>query len=138
MTALVKDATEYALGGGRPWVGKAFLLAALLWFGGCFYVMRPDLHHLVPRPTPIIKLADGTTHKVYLPSEILGAEAGWVEGVDIKTQYTPWDFMRRPLIRFLIVAVGPIFAALAGAFAWLGVAEWRVKRRYGVFNDSMY
>ena len=68
--------------------------------------MRPDQSHYDPRPTPIIKLPDGTTHKVYLPAEILGAEAGWVEGVDIKTQYTPWDFMRRPLIRFLIIAVG--------------------------------
>jgi hypothetical protein len=128
---------EFAIGGGRPWVGKAFLLLAFLWFGGSFYVMRPDQHTLVPRPTPIIKLPDGTTHKVYLPEAILGVDAGWIEGVDIKTQYTQWDFMHRPLIRFLIIAVGPILAALAGAFIWLGIAEWRVRRHYS-FTDSMY
>jgi hypothetical protein len=137
VSAVASGQKDFKIGGGTPWIGKAFLLLALIWFGGAFYVMRPDQSHYVPRPTPIIKLPDGTTHKVYLPAEILGAEAGWVEGVDIKTQYTPWDFMRRPLIRFLIIAVGPIFATLAGAFIWLGIAEWRVRRRYS-FTDSMY
>jgi len=79
-----------------------------------------------------------TTHKVYLPAEILGAKAGWVEGVDIRTQYTTWDFMRRPIIHFLIVAMGPIFGALMGAFIWLAVAEWRVRRRYPSTYDSLF
>jgi hypothetical protein len=46
--------------------------------------------------------------------------------------------MRRPIIHFLIVAVGPIFAALVGAFAWLGIAEWRVRRRYPDTYDSLF
>ncbi len=126
------------IGSGRNWVGKVFLLLALSWFGAIFYIQRPDLPHVAERPTPVITLPDGTTHKVYLPAEILGAEAGWVEGVDIKTQYTAWDFMRRPIIHFLIVAVGPIFAALMGAFLWLAVAEWRVRRRYPSTYDSLF
>ncbi len=131
-------ATQPEIGTSRPWVGKVFLLLAIIWFSSVFYVMRPDHPHLMPRATPIITLPDGTTHKVYLPSEILGAEANWVEGVDIKTQYTQWDFMKRPIIRFLIIAVGPIFLALTGAFAWLGIAEWRVRRRHADFYRSMY
>jgi uncharacterized membrane protein len=126
------------IGTRRVWIGKIFLVLALAWFGGVFYLMRPDLPHVVPRPTPVITLPDGTTHKVYLPSEILGAEANWVEGVDIKTQYTSWDFMHRPMIRFLIIAVGPIFTALVGAFLWLAIAEWRVRRRYPSTYDSLF
>ncbi len=132
MTTLpVPRLTLPQLGDSRSWIGRAFLLLALGWFGGVFYVMRPDLPHVEPRPTPIVTLPDGTTHKVYLPYEILGAEAGWVEAIDVKHQYTPWDFMRRPIIRFLIIAVGPIAAALAGSLIALGVAEWRVRRRFG-------
>jgi hypothetical protein len=123
---------------GRPWVGKVFLLLSLIWFGSVFYIMRPDHPHVVPRPTPVITLPDGTTHRVYLPSEVLGAEAGWVEGVDIRTEYTAWDFMRRPVIRFLIIAVGPIFTALTLAFVWLGVAEAVVRRRYAGLRRSLY
>jgi hypothetical protein len=126
------------IGAGRIWAGKIFLVLALSWFGLIFYIQRPDLPHVMPRPTPIVTLPDGTTHKVYLPSEVLGAEAGWVEGVNVKTQYTPWDFMRRPVIRFLIVAMGPIFAGIAGAFIWLAVAEWRVRRRYPSTYDSLF
>jgi hypothetical protein len=138
MTAMAMDRSAPQIGSGRQWIGKIFLLLALSWFGLIFYLQRPDLPHVMPRATPVITLADGTTHKVYLPSEILGAEAGWVEGVDIKTQYTSWDFMRRPIIRFLITAVGPIFAALAGSFIWLGFAEWRVRRRYPSTYDSLF
>jgi len=127
-----------SMSSNRPWIGKVFLLLSLIWFGSVFYVMRPDLPHVVPRPTPIVTLPDGTTHKVYLPSQILGAEAGWVEGINVRTQYTPWDFMRRPLIRFLIIAVLPIFSALIGAFTWLGIAEWLVRRRYAGQHRSLY
>jgi uncharacterized membrane protein len=137
MSATLKhDIGQPEIGTSRPWVGKVFLLLALAWFGGVFYIMRPDHPHAVPRPAPYITLADGKNYRVYLPSEILGAEANWVEGIDIKTEYTSWDFMRRPLIRFLIIAVAPIFAALAGAFLWLGIAEWRVRRRYAGFYSS--
>jgi hypothetical protein len=138
MTLMASMDSGPQIGAGRVWVGKAFLLLALIWFGGAFYVLRPDLPHVEQRPTPVIRLGDGTIHKVYLPAEILGAEANWVEGVDIKTQYTPWDFMRRPIIHFLIIAVGPIFAALVGAFLWLAVAEWRVRRRYPNTYDSLF
>ena len=126
----------FELGTTSPWIGKIFLFFALAWFGSCFYMMRPDQPHLNPRPTPYVTLEDGKRHKVYLPSEVLGAEANWVEGVDVKTEYTEWDFMRRPMIRFLIIAVGPIFATLAIIFAWLGIAEWRVRRRYGITVSS--
>jgi hypothetical protein len=138
MTAMTESTHNPEISAGRVWIGKAFLLLALVWFGGVFYVMRPDQPHIVPRPTPVVTLPDGTTHKVYLPAEILGAEANWVEGVDIRTQYTTWDFMRRPMIRFLIIAVGPIFAALVGSFLWLGIAEWRVRRRYPGTYDSLF
>lgn len=137
MTAMSMDAGP-PIGTGRQWIGKIFLALSLSWFGLIFYLQRPDLPHVNPRPTPIVVLPDGTTHKVYLPSEILGAEAGWVEGVNVKTQYTAWDFMRRPIIRFLITAVGPIFLALAGSFLWLGFAEWRVRRRYPNTYDSLF
>jgi hypothetical protein len=135
------------IGTGRQWVGKIFLAAALGWFGLMFYIQRPDQPHVVPRPTPVITLPDGTTHKVYLPSEVLGSEANWVQAIDadknwkpgsIRTQYTSGDFMRRPIIKFLLTAMGPIFAAIAGAFIWLGVAEWRVRRRYPNTYDSLF
>jgi hypothetical protein len=111
-------------------VGRIFLLCALIWFGSVFYVMRPDQPHVVERPTPIVMLPDGP-HKVYLPYEVFGAKAGWVEDIDVKHEYTAWDFMRRPTIRFLIIAVGPIAAALAGSFAVLALSEWRLRRRLG-------
>ncbi len=126
----------FELGTTTPWIGKIFLFLALAWFGGVFYVLRPDLPHADPRPAPYIVLADGKHYRVYLPAEVLGAEANWVEGVDIKTEYTPWDFMRRPMIHFLIVAIGPIFATLTITFAWLGIAEWRVRRRLGITVSS--
>lgn len=138
MTVMAEFAPGPQMSAGRVWIGKVFLLLALAWFGAVFYVMRPDQPHFTPKPQPVITLPDGTTHKVYLPAEILGAEANWVEGVDVKTQYTAWDFMRRPLIRFLIIAVGPIFTALVGAFLWLAVAEWRVRRRYPSTYDSLF
>ena len=138
MTMAMDNASGPPIGAGRQWIGKIFLLLALSWFGLMFYLQRPDLPHMIERPTPIVTLPDGTTHRVYLPSEILGAEAGWVEGVDIKTQYTAWDFMRRPMIKFLLTAMGPIFGAIAGAFIWLGVAEWRVRRRYPSNYDSLF
>jgi hypothetical protein len=122
----------------RQWTGKIFLVLALAWFGLIFYMQRPDLPHAQPRPTPVVMMEDGKWHKVYLPSEVLGADAGWVEGIDIKTQYSPWDFMRRPLIHFMIVALGPIIATLAGALIYLAVAEWRVRRRYPIVNDSLF
>jgi hypothetical protein len=119
MTAVSMDSGP-PIGAGRQWIGKIFLLLALSWFGLMFY----------------------------LPSEVLGSEANWVqpidadkywkEGVNIKTQYTSWDFMRRPIIKFLITAMGPIFGAIAGAFIWLGVAEWRVRRRYPSSYDSLF
>jgi hypothetical protein len=145
---MAMDASAPPIGAGRQWIGKIFLLLALGWFGLMFYVQRPDQPHIVRRPTPVITLPDGTTHKVYLPSQVLGSEANWVqpidadkywvEGVNIKTQYTTWDFMRRPIIKFLITAMGPIFAAIAGAFIWLGFAEWRVRRRYPNTYDSLF
>jgi hypothetical protein len=135
------------IGAGRNWTGKIFLVLALGWFGLIFYLQRPDLHHLVDKPTTVITLADGKTYKVYTPSQVLGSEADWVQPIDadkvwakgeIKTQYTAWDFMRRPTIRFLITAMGPIFAMIAGAFIWLGIAEWRVRRRYPSTYDSLF
>ena len=138
MTAMATDRTGPEISAPRQWVGKVFLALALAWFGTIFYIQRPDQHHFEPRPTPVIKLEDGKMHKVYLPAEVLGAQAGWVEGIDIKTQYTVWDFMRRPVVHFLIVAMGPIFAALMGALIYLAVAEWRVRRRYPVSNDSLF
>jgi hypothetical protein len=147
MTMAMDNASGPPMGTGRQWIGKIFLACALSWFGLMFYLQRPDLHHLVERPTPVIKLADGKMHKVYLPSQVLGSEANWVQPIDadkawtkdeIKTQYTAWDFMRRPMIKFLLTAMGPIFAAIAGAFIWLGVAEWRVRRRYPSTYDSLF
>ena len=135
------------IGAGRSWAGKIFLVLALSWFALIFYIQRPDLHHLVERPTPVIQMPDGKMHKVYLPSQVLGSEANWVQPIDadkawtkgeLKTQYTYWDFMRRPAIRFLITAMGPIFAGIAGAFIWLAVAEWRVRRRYPSTYDSLF
>jgi len=135
------------IGAGRNWTGKIFLVLALGWFGLIFYIQRPDLHHLVDKPTPVIKMDDGKMHKVYLPSQVLGSEADWVQPIDadkawakgeIQTQYTSWDFMRRPIIRFLITAMGPIFVAIVGAFIWLAVAEWRVRRRYPSTYDSLF
>jgi hypothetical protein len=135
------------IGAGRNWTGKIFLVLALGWFGLIFYIQRPDLPHLVEQPTTVIKLADGKTYKVYTPSQVLGSEANWVQPIDsdkvwakgeLRTQYTTWDFMRRPLIRFLITAMGPIFAGIAGAFIWLAVAEWRVRRRYPSTYDSLF
>jgi hypothetical protein len=146
MTAMSMDAGP-PIGAGRTWVGKIFLALALSWFGLMFYLQRPDQHHLVQLPTPVIKMDDGKMHKVYLPSQVLGSEAGWVQPIDadkhwakgeVQTQYTYWDFMRRPIVRFLVTAMGPIFLAIAGAFAWLGIAEWRVRRRYPSTYDSLF
>jgi hypothetical protein len=120
---------EPALGTTRPWIGKLFALFGILWFGAVFWVMRPDLPSIEPRPTPILVFPDGTKYKVYLPSEILGAEANWVERVDIQVQYTYWDFMRRPIIRFLMIAMGPPAAVLFGSLAWLGITEFQVRRK---------
>ena len=100
-----------------------------------------------PQPSTVIKLADGKTYKVYTPSQVLGSEADWVQPIDadkfwakgeLRTQYTSWDFMRRPTIRFLITAMGPIFLAIVGSFIWLAVAEWRVRRRYPSTYDSLF
>jgi hypothetical protein len=146
MSVVMAD-TEPEIGTGRVWIGKIFLVLALSWFGLIFYLQRPDHPHAIPGPTEVIKMDDGKMHKVYLPSQVLGSEADWVQPIDadkvwakgeLKTQYTAWDFMRRPIIRFLIVAVGPIFAALAGSFLWLGYAEWRVRRRYPNTYDSLF
>jgi hypothetical protein len=111
------------IGGGREWVGKIFFVLAMLWFGAVFWVMRPDLDHVDPRPTPIVVLPDGTTHKVYLPYEIFGAQAGWVESIDVKTRYSYAEFLRRPLIRFIAVALAPPVAGLIGAMMWLLVSD---------------
>jgi hypothetical protein len=147
MTMAMDNASGPPMGTGRQWIGKIFLACALSWFGLMFYIQRPDLHHLVERPTPVIKLADGKTYKVYTPSQVLGSEADWVQPIDadkawakgeLTTQYTSWDFMRRPMIKFLLTAMGPIFAAIAGAFIWLAVAEWRVRRRYPSTYDSLF
>jgi hypothetical protein len=135
------------IGAGRNWTGLITLVLALSWFAGVFYVQRPDLHHLVEKPNTVITLADGKTYKVYTPSQVLGSEADWVQPIDsdkvwgkgeLKTQYTYWDFMRRPLIRFLITAMGPIFLGIAGAFLYLAIAEWRVRRRYPSTYDSLF
>ena len=147
MSIAMAEPTGPEIGTGRVWIGKIFLVLALSWFGLIFYLQRPDKPHAVPGPTQVIKMDDGKMHKVYLPSQVLGSEADWVQPVDadkvwakdeIKTQYTPWDFMSRPVIRFLIIAVGPIFAALAGSLMWLGFAEWRVRRRYPSTYDSLF
>ena len=119
---------EPSLGTTRPWVGKVFALFGIMWFGAVFWVMRPDLPSIEVRPTPVIKLADGKTYKVYLPSEVLGAEANWVERVDVPVEYTYADFMRRPIVRFLMIAMLPIAAVLFGSLAWLAVMEYRVRR----------
>ena len=135
------------IGAGRNWTGKIFLVLALSWFGLIFYIERPDLPHAVGQPAQVITLADGKTYKVYTPSQVLGSEANWVQPIDsdkawakgeLKTQYTYWDFMRRPLIRFLITAMGPIFLGIAGAFLYLAIAEWRVRRRYPSNYDSLF
>ena len=135
------------IGARRNWTGKIFLALALSWFGLMFYIQRPDLPHVEPQPSTVIKLADGKTYKVYTPSQVLGSEANWVQPIDaskvwakgeLRTQYTSWDFMRRPTIRFLITAMGPIFLAIVGAFIWLAVAEWRVRRRYPSPYDSLF
>ena len=112
-----------SIGGGREWIGKIFFALALLWFGGVFWVLRPDLPHVEPKPTPIVTLPDGTTHKVYLPYEVFGAKAGWVERLDVKTQYTYAEFMRRPLVKFMAIAITPPIVVLIGAMSWLFVSE---------------
>jgi hypothetical protein len=138
MTAMAVPTDGPEIGTGRVWIGKIFLVLALAWFGSVFYIMRPDQPHLARRPTPVITLADGTTHRVYLPSEVFGSNAGWMEDVDVKHEYTAWDFMQRPMIKFLIIAIGPIFTALVGSFLWLAVAEWRVRRRYPSTYESLF
>jgi hypothetical protein len=138
MTAMAAPTDGPEIGTGRVWIGKIFLVLALAWFGGVFYFMRPDQPHMTLRPTPVVTLPDGTTHKVYLPSEILGSDAGWVEGVDVKHQYTVGDFVRRPMIKFMIIAIGPIFSGLVGSFLWLAIAEWRVRRRYPSSYESLF
>ena len=115
-----------SIGGGREWIGKIFFALALLWFGGTFWVLRPDLPHVEPRPTPIVKLPDGN-HKVYLPYEIFGAKAGWVESIDVKHEYTYWDFLRRPVVKFMAIAITPPILGLIGAMGWLFVSE-RLRR----------
>ena len=45
---------------------------------------------------------------------------------------------RKGVMEFLLTAMGPIFAAIAGAFIWLAVAEWRVRRRYPSTYDSLF
>ena len=117
------------IGGRREWIGKIFFVVALAWFGAVFWVMRPDRPHVEPRPTPIVKLPDGTTHKVYLPYEVFGEEAGWVESIDVQHEYTYRDFMRRPVIRFMAISLTPPFVVLVVAMGWLGVSHLRQRRR---------
>ena len=119
-----------SIGGGREWIGKIFFALALLWFGGVFWVLRPDLPHAEPRPTPIVKLPDGTTHKVYLPYEVFGAKAGWVESIDIKHEYTYSDFLRRPLVKFMAIAITPPLLGLLGAMGWLVLSDRFRRRNY--------
>jgi hypothetical protein len=123
------------IGGGREWIGKIFFVVAMLWFGGVFWVLRPDLPHVEPRPTPVVTLPDGTTHKVYLPYEVFGAKAGWVEHIDVKTQYTYAEFLRRPVVKFMAIAIAPPMAMLIGAMSWLFVSEWRRRRQSAGFED---
>jgi len=111
------------IGGGRQWIGKIFFLLAMFWFGAVFWVMRPDLPHVDPGPRPVVTLPDGTTHNVYLPYEIFGEKAGWVERIDVKTKYTYADFLKRPLVKFLAIALAPPFALLIGAMSWLLFSE---------------
>ena len=117
------------IGGGREWIGKIFFALALLWFGGAFWILRPDLPHVEPRPTPIVDLPDGP-HKVYLPYEVFGEKAGWVEKIDVKTQYTYWDFLRRPVIKFMAVAITPPLLGLIGAMGWLFISDRLRGRNY--------
>lgn len=124
-----------AIGGGRAWIGKIFFVLAMLWFGGVFWVLRPDLPHVDPRPTPIVVLPDGTTHKVYLPDEVFGAKAGWVEPIDVKTQYTYAEFLRRPLVKFMAIAIAPPMAVLIGAMSWLLFSELLRRRQSIRFED---
>ena len=119
-----------SIGGGREWIGKIFFALALLWFGGAFWVLRPDLPHVEQRPTPIVTLPDGTTHKVYLPYEVFGEKAGWVENIDIKTQYTYAEFMQRPVVKFMAIAIAPPIVGLVGAMSWLFLSEWLRRRKY--------
>ena len=124
-----------SIGGHRQWIGKIFFLVAMLWFGGVFWVLRPDQPHVEPRPTPIVTLPDGTTHKVYLPYEVFGAKAGWVEPLDVKTQYTYAEFLRRPLVKFMAIAITPPITILIGAMTWLLISELQRRRRFGRFED---
>ena len=112
------------LGGTREWLGRIFFLLAVGWFGAVFWVMRPDKPHVEPKPTPVVMMPDGKNHHVYLPDEIFGEKAGWVEPVDVKTEYTFRDFMHRPMFRFLIVALGPPATVLFGSLAAIAVSAW--------------
>jgi hypothetical protein len=113
-----------ALGGTREWLGRIFFLLAIFWFGAVFWVMRPDRPHVDPRPTPVVVMPDGKPHRVYLPYEVFGEKAGWVEPVDVKTEYSFDDFMRRPMFRFLIVALAPPATILFGGLAGVAVSGW--------------
>ena len=42
------------------------------------------------------------------------------------------------VVKFLITAMGPIFVAIAGSFIWLGISEWRTRRRYPSTYDSLF
>ena len=114
---------------GRNWLGKLFFLAALAWFASVFLVMRPDQPHVDPKPRPVVVLPDGTKHVVYLPYEIFGEQAGWVERIDVKTEYTVRDFLRRPIVEFVLIALGPIVTLVLAALGGLGVADWVGRRR---------
>jgi hypothetical protein len=113
-----------SIGGTREWLGRIFFLLAIGWFGAVFWVMRPDKVHFDPKPAPVVMMPDGKNHRVYLPYEIFGEKAGWAEPVDVKTEYTFQDFLRRPMFRFLIVALGPPAAVLFGSLAGLAISVW--------------
>jgi hypothetical protein len=121
----------------RPWVGKAFLALAAVWFAAMFLIMRPDKLRVMPFPAPTITLPDGTRHKIYQPSEILGAESGWFKPVDYRQQFAYAMFTRGRVIRFIVLAAGlPIGVLVLGLFGLAAVEMTRRVSPVRIFGEG--
>ncbi|GIL37924.1 hypothetical protein [Roseiterribacter gracilis] len=103
--------------------GRVFLLLAMTWFAGSFYVLRPDLD----APTNVVLWPeDGKRHRLYSVRELLGDQTGAKFAPFVEPpEYSFNEFFERPLLKFVSVALLPPLVAVIVSVTWV---SWAARR----------
>jgi hypothetical protein len=99
--------------------GRIFMICALIWCSGAFYLLRPDLN---APPKSMIVLEDGTRHRLYSVREALGMQLGAQFAPFAEPpEYTFSEFFERPLLKFITFALLPPLAVVIAAVTYVSV-----------------